>query len=143
MISMSNQFNELEIDMHTNMEMVDVSRLPKELSYTLTTLYKYNKPLWEWCIEFIRILYEIIDVYWSKGEWENQRIELELEDKHDFRITQDNFCEDLDEHAKSIAKIIFYEEKLTEKINDKKLIINTHWIVAMEKLTLIFSMKKN
>ena len=44
MISMSNQFNELEIDMHTNMEMVDVSRLPKELSYILTTLYKYNNP---------------------------------------------------------------------------------------------------
>ena len=128
--------------LYTHMKWVYVSRLPKDLFEILTDVYTQNNPLWEYCIEFIRVLYVIIDEHWSDGEWEDHKIELELEDKPDFPITQDDLCGNLHDITTSFAKIIFQEEKLIDEITDKNLKINTHWIIGMDKLTLIFSMKQ-
>jgi len=124
------------------MKGVYVSRLPKGVFEILTMLYEQNIPQWEYCVEFVRILYVIIDGHWAQGEWEEHKIELELEDKPDYPITQDGLCEELHDITTTFAEAIFQEENLTKEINDKNLKIGTEWIVGMDKLTLIFSMKQ-
>lgn len=136
-MSSTNLETQLQQSISPEVVNITISRLPDELLEVLTTLYTQNNPFWEILIEFIRVLYIIIDDNWSKGKW-NHHIELEIEDKPDLRITLDNLCEDLHDLISSTSEIIFKKEGLINEMIEKNLRIKTKWEVGVDKLTMIF-----
>jgi len=125
---------------HTHMAGVYVHRLPKALEDALQTLYIQSQPLWEWCIKFIRILYEVIDEHWSNGEWDGRVIEHDLKDTPELRLAQDDLWSDLGSISSGIALLIFKKENLTDEIKEKNLYIKNDWIIGNDLMTLVFSM---